>query len=167
MNNLQFLYYNLRTRPRPRLRLYAGQTFQPLPLNPHAHPLVGQTARTHGVARVEADGVDVPPQHAPLQPAQVALDALARERAQQRAAEPAPSLVRPHEQVFHVDARPALPRRVVVEVEGHAGGRGCGRGGVGGAVDGFDQETPRHGSHGAGLRGCVVWGGGGELESRA
>src|SRR3954451_13299834 len=64
-------------------------------------------------AFVELDRRRVPVEHGPIDPAAAALDREARQRHEQRLAEPAAAELRADEKVFEVDAWLAEERRVV------------------------------------------------------
>src|SRR5260370_37489395 len=72
---------------------------------------------------VEADRVEVPVEHRPLEPAALALDRQARELLEERASDAPTAMLRSHEEVLEVDPGLRQERREVVKEEGKPDGR--------------------------------------------
>lgn len=120
------------------LPTHVRQPAQPRPIDTHADPLL-EPGGADAAALVEPDAGLVPLQHGPVQAQTPEPQTLARQRLDQRRAEPAAPVLRPHKQILQVDPRRRVPRAVVVEEQRHArdGFAGVGVGaGAGAAVGG-------------------------------
>src|SRR5581483_1775055 len=95
-----------------------SERFERFAAHSHVAPLI-QKLGPHG--RVEVDSRRIPVQNLPLQTLAALLDGDCRHLLQQRLADAAAAQFRLYEEIFQVNARPAHPGGVVVEIERKAG----------------------------------------------
>ena len=96
----------------------AGQLGQLRTGHPVGRPLALRPAAD---GLVERDRIGIPVQHRPGQPGVAVVHAFFGQRGQQPAGQAETAKVRPHEQVFQVDARDAVPGGEVEEPQRHRG----------------------------------------------
>jgi hypothetical protein len=109
------------------------QPVQPITFDPNNLPLLHDLP-AHKIRQIKIDRWFIPLQHAPVQPLTSQFQALVGQLSQERLSISLTSKLRPNKQVLQVDPRGRGPRRVVVEVQRHAGDDGlagvrCGFGG--------------------------------------